>query len=162
MKKTILAIALITASAAVHAQRFIMTTPELLTSVGVTVDSNDAVAVRFTGQETLCYNARFCFNPSATFMSVNDNTLPDFDNEPGDRFNMGAGFDVKYKFPKKRNNALYVEAGPVVFVRPLRQQGDNNLNLHVGAGVEYRRFTLSVDAYGTDSALTMVTGGYRF
>ena len=162
MKTSILALALLTASAAVQAEhKWLMTTPELLISGGVGIgQDNEAVSIKFTVQETLCYTAKyFCLNPSLMWLveESNDPQVIDF----SDKINIGAGLDMRYKIPKGFNNAMYVEAGPVVFIKRLTDHGDGKFNLHVGTGVEYHHYTLSIDAYSTDNTLYMVNIGYR-
>ena len=166
MKTSILALALLTASAAVHADhKWLMTTPELLISGGLAIgQDNEAVSIKFTVQETLCYTAKyFCLNPSLMWL-VEQNDNRDAHGNGGDfsdKINIGAGLDMRYKIPKGFNNAMYLEAGPVVFIKRLTDHGDGKFNLHVGTGVEYHRYTLSIDAYSTDNTLYMVNIGYR-
>ena len=158
MKKSILAITLLTASAAAHADhKWLMTTPELLISGGLTVgQGRDSVAVKFTAQETLCYTAKYvCINPSLMWFVSDSEKDADF----SDNINIGAGVDVKYKIPKFNNNSMYVEAGPYAFIKDVEDNG--SVTLHVGTGVEYERITLSIDSYGTSDAITMVNIGYR-
>ena len=167
MKKSILTVALLTAgllmvAAPLYAEhKWLFTTPELLISGGAAVgQDNEAYSIKFTAQETLCYTAKyFCLNPSLMWL-VEQSDSPDVIDE-GDKINIGAGLDIKYKIPKWTNNALYVEAGPVVFVKELADHGGDNLNLHVGTGIEQSRFLLSVDAYGTTNILYMLNVGYR-
>ena len=162
MKKSILALSLLVASTAIQAEhKWLMTTPELLISGGASVgQDNEAYNIKFTVQETLCYTAKyFCLNPSVMWL-VEQSDDPKV-TDAGDKINIGAGLDIKYKIPKGTNNALYAEAGPVVFVKELADHGGDKVNLHVGTGVEYSSFTLSVDAYGTTDILYMVNIGYR-
>ena len=157
MKKSILTIALLTMSAASYADRMVLTEAEFLISGGITIDEdNTTVGVKFTAQEKECYRARICFNGSALWLFSED-THPD----TNDNINIGIGMDVKYKFPRWQNNGMYVETGPIVFIHPLTTAGDNNVNLHVGTGIEHNRFIVSVDAYGTKSPLVMLNVGYR-
>ena len=141
--------------------KWLFTTPELLISGGASVgQDNEAYNIKFTVQETLCYTAKyFCLNPSVMWL-VEQSDDPKV-TDAGDKINIGAGLDIKYKIPKGTNNALYAEAGPVVFVKELADHGGDKVNLHVGTGVEYSSFTLSVDAYGTTDILYMVNIGYR-
>ena len=160
MKKSILAVALLTMSAASYADRLIMTVPELLIAGGVsTNDTQKSVSIKFTLQETLCYSAtNACFNPSLMWLfTENVDPTDDF----SDSINIGASMDIKYKFPKGSNNALYVEVGPALFIKELDRNSGHKFNLHAGAGIEYRRFILSADAYGVKSPLVMVNIGYR-
>ena len=167
MKKTILALTLLTASATAIADRWLMTTPELLVSAGGSIgELHKSVSIKFTTQETLCYSAtNFCLNPSVMWLFTEN---ADETDDINDGINIGGGLDIKYKHPRGKNNGVYVEAGPVAFVKKL--QTDNTLkgteanariNLHAGAGIEYRRFTLSIDAYGSASPLYMLNVGYR-
>ena len=157
---------LIVVATPLHAEhKWLMTTPELLVSVGGSVgQDHEAYSIKFTAQETLCYTAKyFCLNPSVMWL-VEESDDPKV-TDAGDKINIGAGLDIKYIIPKSSNNAVYVEAGPVAFVKDLDGHSDQRVNLHIGTGVEHHGFTLSVDAYGTDSAdntLFMVGVGYRF
>ena len=160
MKKSILALTLLAASTVVQAEhKWLMTVPELIVSGGVSISQSGGVkSIKFTAQETLCYTAKyFCLNPSAIWL-VKESADP---RHTGDEINVGAGLDIKYKIPKGTNTALYVEAGPVMFVERLMEHGDSKVNLHVGTGVEYNHFILSMDAYGTEDFLYMVNIGYR-
>ena len=169
MRKSLLIVAILSASllaAPLHAEhKWLMTTPELLISAGVGVgQDSEAYGIKFTAQETLCYTAKyFCLNPSLIWL-VEESKDPKV-TDAGDKINIGAGLDIKYKIPKGSNNALYVEAGPVAFIKDLAGHSDQRVNLHIGTGVEYSSVTLSVDAYGTDNkdnTLFMVGVGYRF
>ena len=157
MKKSIIVLTLLTASAAVQAEhKWLFTTPELLINVGGSVgEENEAYSVKFSVQETLCYTAKhFCINPSVMWLTVDDPNAVD----SADKLNIGAGVDIKYKFPKTSNNGIYVEAGPVGFVKDLNE---DRIKLHVGTGVEYNRFIVSVDSYGTSDNFYMLSVGYR-
>ena len=163
MKKSILTVAVLTAgllvvAAPLYADRMLLTEAELLVNGGVTIgEDNAAASIKFTAQEKECYRARICFNGSAMWLFT-ENTDPD----TSDFINIGLGMDVRYKFPRYRNNGAYVELGPMAFIHPLTTAGDSNINIHAGTGVEYKRFIISVDAYGTKSPLVMLNGGYRF
>ena len=163
MKKAILAIALLTMSAAVHAeQKWLFTTPELLISGGAAIgQTNEALNIKFTVQETLCYTDKhFCLNPSLMWLveqNDDDPAITDF----SDKLNIAAGIDLKYTIPTGSTNAMYVEAGPAVFVKRLADHGNDKFNLHVGTGVEYHRYILSINAYSMDNTLYMVNVGYR-
>lgn len=160
MKKSILAITLLTMSAVSYADRMVLTEGELLMSGGVTVGEElTAVSVKFTVQEKECYRARICFNGSTMWLFTEHE---DINADFNDKINIGLGMDVRYKFPRGSNNGAYVELGPMAFIHPLTTAGNNNINIHAGTGIEYHRFIVSVDAYGTKSPLVMLTGGYRF
>jgi len=162
MKKSILTAGLLIVAAPLYAERMILTEAEFLVTGGVSVgENNQAASIKFTAQEKECYRARICFNGSAMWL-FNEYDPEDADNEFSDTLNIGLGMDVRYKFPKMRNNGVYIEAGPIAFIHPLTTAGDNKINVHAGTGVEYRHFILSVDAYGTKSPLVMINGGYRF
>lgn len=165
MKKSILTILILTASllvvaAPLYADRIVMTTPELLISGGASInDTQKSASIKFTLQETLCYNVtKACFNPSLMWL-VTENVDPT--DDISDSINIGASMDLKYKFPKGSNNSLYIEVGPAMFIKELDRNSGHKFNLHAGAGVEYRRFILSADAYGIKSPLVMVNIGYR-
>ena len=162
MKKSILALALLTASAVVQAEhKWLFTTPELIITVGGSIDEDDkSWSVKFSVQETLCYTAKhFCINPSVMWLvtDAEPDALSNGDDF-SDKINIGAGVDIKYKFPKMTNNGMYVEAGPVGFVKDLN---NDRIKLHVGTGVEYNRFIMSVDSYGTSDNFYMLNIGYR-
>ena len=162
MKKSILAVTLLAISMNASAWRMLHTEPELLISAGGSVgDADKSLSIKFTVQETLCYTAKYlCFNPSVMWL-VTESDDPDV-IDFSDKINIGAGLDLKYKIPKMSNNAFYIEAGPYVFVKRLTNHGEQKVNAHIGTGVEYRRFTLSVDAYGRSDPLYMLNVGYRF
>lgn len=161
MKKSILAVTLLLAATNASAVKWLHTEPELFVSGGVGIgETNESLALKFTVQETLCYTAKYlCVNPSVMWLvsESNDPNVIDF----SDKINIGAGVDLKYKIPKGSNNALYIEAGPYAFVKELDGHGDKKINGHIGTGIEYRRFNISVDAYGRDDPLYMFNVGYR-
>ena len=165
MKKSILTVAILTAgllvvAAPLYADRMVLTEAEVLMTSGITVgEDNKAISIKFTAQEKECYSARICFNGSAMWLiTAHEDPLAEFN----DKINIGLGMDVKYKFPRGSNNGAYVEVGPMAFIHPLTTAGNNNINIHAGTGIEYHRFIVSVDAYGTKSPLVMLNGGYRF
>ncbi|MCH9712669.1 MAG: hypothetical protein K0U20_08615 [Proteobacteria bacterium] len=162
MKKSILAVAaLLTISTGAIAddrwfsETLIMTEPELLISGGMSIgDTNNTGSIKFTVQEKLCYSTRICFNPSLMWLSTEN------DQNFSDGINIAAGLDAKYKLPKGRNNAIYVETGPSMFMTNVNGE---HLKLHAGAGIEIRRYTLSIDSYGVGrpDPFYMVNIGYR-
>ena len=152
MKKSILSIALLTASGARYAgHKLIVGPPEFIASIG---SSSNNKAVTISVQARDCYKATYvCYNPF--FMHTNNN---------GD----AVGMDFKFKAPRTMNNGYYISVGPAIFGEPLNHKDGARINYHVGAGMELNRFIFSADIYGNPfdtkegEPLRMLNIGYRF
>lgn len=153
MKKLLLICSLLAISNNALAWKMLNTEAEFLVNAGVGQDNT--TSIKFTGQEKECYRAKYlCFNVSAMWLFNESGT-----GEFSDAITLVGGGDVKYKFPKGSNNSYYVEAGPYYFTKDFKGR---RLNGHVGAGIEYRRVIVSIDAYGTNDPVYMGNVGYRF
>lgn len=112
-------------------------------------ETTTALTVEY--QTRHCLNYTLCYNPYVIML----------DHHDGDK-SAGVGLDFKYSLFKRVQDRFYLSAGVVAF-----DKASNEVNRHVGVGIEIENVSLSFDVYtatgfSDESPAKMVTLGLRF
>ena len=150
MKKSILAIALLTASISAHAVRTdgiaLFDPVDVIVKGGVGSGNAGATLALTVSLETkYCNQYKHCLNPFLVHLKNNysDNT--------------GIGFDYVYKIKSPREytkphlvpgNNIFLMLGVAAFIDPLNHVDGEYFNYRAGIGIEIDRAIVSIEAYG--------------